>query len=149
MTESRVLDSRECERLLRGGIVARVAVSTPDGPHIVPVNFAVVDDTIVVRTSSYSILGTYGPEAMLAFEMDHIDHDRHVGWSIVARGRGWAELDPGEVARIKEVWQPRPWASGNRNLYVRMRWSTLTGRALGTDWDLLNESPVRRTLTAL
>jgi uncharacterized protein len=149
MPESRVLDLQECERLLRGGVVGRVALSTPDGPHIVPVNYAVVEGTIVVRTSSYSILGTYGPDAMLAFEMDRIDHDRHVGWSVLARGRGWAEQDPVEVSRIKEEWQPRPWASGNRNLYVRIRWSTLTGRALGVDWNPHNESPVHRTLTAL
>ena len=72
------------------------------GPHIIPVNYAVFEDTIVVRTSSYSLLGTYGRNAMLAFEVDHIDHDRHVGWSVVARGRGWAEVDPAQVARIRD-----------------------------------------------
>jgi uncharacterized protein len=149
MPGSRALDLRECERLLRGGVVGRVALSTPDGPHIVPVNYAVVDDTIVVRTSSYSIVGTYGRDAMLAFEVDHVDHERHVGWSVLARGRGWAEVDPDELSRIRHVWPPRPWASGNRNLYLRIRWSTLSGRSLGSDWDRDNESPVHRTLTAL
>ncbi len=149
MPESRDLEPQECERLLRAGVVGRVALSTPDGPHIVPVNYSVYEDTIVVRTSSYSILGTYGRNAMLAFEVDHLDHERHVGWSVVARGRSWAEVDPGEVARIRDAWQPRPWAAGNRNLYLRIRWSTLSGRALGTDWTRENESTVHRTLTAL
>jgi nitroimidazol reductase NimA-like FMN-containing flavoprotein (pyridoxamine 5'-phosphate oxidase superfamily) len=149
MPEPRDLDPQECDRLLRGGVVGRVALSTPDGPHIIPVNYAVVDDTVVTRTSPYSILGTYGRNAMLAFEVDHLDHERHVGWSVVARGRAWAEVDPDEITRIREVWQPRPWASGNRNLYLRLRWETLTGRALGTEWTRTNESPVRRTLTAL
>jgi nitroimidazol reductase NimA-like FMN-containing flavoprotein (pyridoxamine 5'-phosphate oxidase superfamily) len=149
MPESRDLDPRECERLLRAGIVGRVALSTPDGPHIVPVNYAVFEDTIVIRTSSYSILGTYGRNAMLAFEVDHLDHERHVGWSVVARGRSWAEVDPQEVARMREAWQPRPWATGSRNLYLRIRWSTLTGRSLGSDWTRENESPVHRTLSAL
>jgi uncharacterized protein len=149
MPESRELDPQECERLLRAGVVGRVALSTPEGPHIVPVNYAVVDDTIVVRTSAYSVLGTNGRGAMLAFEVDHIDHDRHIGWSVVARGRGWAEADPEEVARINARWQPRPWASGNRNVYLRIRWGSLTGRSLGHDWTREDESPVHRTLSAL
>jgi nitroimidazol reductase NimA-like FMN-containing flavoprotein (pyridoxamine 5'-phosphate oxidase superfamily) len=149
MPESRELDPPECERLLRAGVVGRVALSTPDGPHIIPVNYAVVDGTIVIRTSSYSILGTHSRDAMLAFEVDHVDHDRHVGWSVVARGRGRFEVDPVEVARIREGWQPRPWAAGGRNLYLRIRWESLTGRTLGQDWTRENESPVHRTLSAL
>jgi uncharacterized protein len=149
MPDSRELDPQECERLLRAGVVGRVALSTPDGPHIIPVNYAVVDDTIVVRTSSYSVLGAHGRGAMLAFEVDHVDHDRHVGWSVVARGRGRAEVDPGELARIREGWEPRPWAAGNRSLVLRIRWESLTGRTLGQDWTRDNESPVHRTLTAL
>jgi uncharacterized protein len=149
MPESRDIDPRECERLLRAGVVGRVGVATPDGPHIIPANYAVFEDTIVVRTSSYSVLGSYGPNAMLAFEVDHIDHERHVGWSVLARGRAWAEQDPDEIARIRESWPPRPWASGHRNVYLRIRWSALTGRALGADWSHRNEMPVHRTLSAL
>ncbi|HET6561201.1 MAG TPA: pyridoxamine 5'-phosphate oxidase family protein [Marmoricola sp.] len=149
MPESRELDPQECARLLRAGVVGRVALSTPDGPHIVPVNYSVFEDTIVVRTSAYSILGTYGRDAMLAFEVDHLDYERHVGWSVVVRGRGWAELEPDEITRIRAAWQPHPWASGQRNLYLRIRWETLSGRSLGTDWTRENESPVHRTLTAL
>jgi uncharacterized protein len=149
MPDPRELDRAECERLLRNGVVGRMALSTPEGPHIIPVNYAVVDDTVVVRTSSYSVLGTYGPNAMVAFEVDHVDHDRHVGWSVVARGRAWVEVDPDQVARIRDGWQPRPWASGTRNLYLRLRWDSLTGRALGKDWTRDNESPVHRTLFAL
>ena len=149
MPASRELDLQECERLLKSGVVGRVALSTPEGPHIVPVNYAVVDGTIVVRTTSYSVLGTYGRNAMLAFEVDHVDHERHVGWSVVARGRAWAEVDPDQVSRIRSGWQPRPWATGKRNLYLRIRWETLTGRCLGTDWTRENESPVHRTLSTL
>lgn len=149
MPESRDLDPEGCIRLLRAGGLGRVALSTPDGPHIVPVNYAVFEDTIVIRTSAYSVLGTYGRNAMLAFEIDHVDHERHVGWSVVARGRGWAEVEPDEITRIREAWQPRPWASGTRNLYLRIRWESLTGRSLGTDWTRANESPVHRTLSAL
>lgn len=149
MPESRDLEPQESERLLRAGIVGRVALSTPEGPHIIPMNYAVFEDTIVLRTSPNSLLGTNGRSPMLAFEVDHIDHERHVGWSVVARGRGWVETDQDELDRIRESWQPRPWASGTRNVFVRIRWDSLTGRALGSDWTVANESPVHRTLTAL
>jgi len=148
MAESRDLDPRECERLLRAGAVGRVAVSTPDGPHIVPASYAVVDDTIVVRTSSYSVLGTYGRNSMLAFEVGQMDHDRRVGWSVVARGRGWAEVDPDQVARLRKDWLQRHGPSGNRSLYFRIRWDSITGRSLGSR-GTRDESPVHRTLTAM
>lgn len=132
MSETRDLEPVECLRLLRSGVVGRVALSTPEGPHIVPVNYAIFEDTIVVRTSTYSLLGTYGRNAMLAFEVDDVDHDRHVGWSVVARGRAWAELDTEAIAAMRSAWRPHPWAGGVRNLYLRMRWETLTGRAIGS-----------------
>ncbi|MES2712231.1 MAG: PQQ-dependent sugar dehydrogenase, partial [Pseudomonadota bacterium] len=47
-----------------------VAFSTPAGPHMVPVNYTVVDDAIVVRTSPYSLLGTHGRNTVVAFGVD-------------------------------------------------------------------------------
>ena len=149
MPEPRKLPLAECERLLRGGVVGRVGLATPDGPHIVPVNYSVVDDTIVVRTTEDSLLATEGRDAMLAFEVDHIDHERHCGWSVLARGRGWVESDPDELAHIRRTWPPRPWAGGERDVHVRLRWRTLTGRVLGNEWTRANESPGHRTLTVL
>lgn len=148
----RDLDPLECEHLLRGGVVGRVALSTPDGPHIVPVSYAVVDDTVVIRTSAYSLLGSHGHNAMLAFEVDHvehIDHERHIDWSVVARGRGWTESNLDEVARIRAGWQPRPVPRGRRHLFLRLRWESLTGHALEQDRTRRTESAVHRTLTVL
>ncbi|WP_051551942.1 pyridoxamine 5'-phosphate oxidase family protein [Nocardioides sp. URHA0020] len=136
----------QCEQLLRAGIAGRVALSTPDGPHIVPVNFSVVGDAIIVRTSPYSVLGTHGRDAVLAFEVDQFDHDRWRGWSVVARGRADVVTDPLDLERIRTTWEPRPWAAGGRNLYLRVRWTELTGRQVGADWDPLETLPVRRAV---
>jgi uncharacterized protein len=140
------LSPDQCERLLRAGVAGRAALSTPDGPHIVPVNFSVVGDAIIVRTSPYSVLGTYGRDAVLAFEVDQFDHDRWRGWSVVARGRADVVTDPLDVERIRSTWEPRPWAAGSRNLFLRLRWTTLTGRQVGADWDPLQTLPVRRAV---
>jgi nitroimidazol reductase NimA-like FMN-containing flavoprotein (pyridoxamine 5'-phosphate oxidase superfamily) len=146
MPDSRELSHAECERLLRAGVAGRVALAAPNGPHIVPVNYSVVDDAVVVRTSPYSLLGTYGRDTTLAFEVDQFDYENQRGWSVVARGRSEIVQDADELDHIREVWPPRPWATGIRSLFVRLRWSELTGRALGVGWDPLRELPVRRVI---
>lgn len=130
MPDTRDLEPLECVRLLRGGVMGRVALATPEGPHIVPVHYGVFEDTLVVRTSTYSLLGTYGRNAMLAIEVGDLDHHENVGWSVVARGRAWAEVDRAAIESMRSLWSRHPWSNGVRDLYLRMRWEHLTGRAL-------------------
>lgn len=146
MQEAIDLTRDQCERLLRAGVTGRVAVSTPDGPHIVPVNYSVVGEAVVIRTSPYSLLGTYGRGAMLAFEVDGVDHELWRGWSVVARGRASAITDPVELEQIHGAWEPRPWAAGARRLHLRIPWTELTGRQIGAGWDPLVSLPVRRAV---
>lgn len=136
----------ECRELLSAGLVGRVALCTPVGPHIVPVNYAVVDDSIVIRTSPYSILGTHARGSILAVEVDRFDYERQRGWSVVARGRATAVTAADEVERIRRVWASGIWASGQRNLHLRVRWSELTGRRLGQGRDPGGEPSVRRVV---
>ena len=67
MPMSHDLSRDDCSRLLRAGVAGRVALGTPDGPHIIPVNYAVdagehgnERESVLVRTTAYSLLGTYG-----------------------------------------------------------------------------------------
>ena len=145
------LSRDDCSRLLKAGVAGRVAIGTPDGPHIVPVNYAVDTDgerdrqeSVLVRTTAYSLLGTYGRDAQLCFEIDQFDHELKRGWSVVVRGRASFVDDHEELARIARSWQPRPWAEGQRHLVVRVPWTEVTGRQLGTGWDPSELLPVRR-----
>ncbi len=146
MREPFDLSAEECRELLRAGLVGRVAVCTPVGPHIVPVNYAVVEDSVVFRTSPYSVLGSHARGSILALEIDTFDYERQRGWSVVARGRAEAVTGAEELNHIRSVWDPRAWASGQRNLYLRVRWSELTGRRLGPGWDPTESLPVRRVV---
>jgi nitroimidazol reductase NimA-like FMN-containing flavoprotein (pyridoxamine 5'-phosphate oxidase superfamily) len=139
---TRELSAQQCEALLRAGIAGRVAISTPTGPHMVPVNYTVVDDAIVVRTSPYSLLGTHGRDTTIALGIDGFDHELERGWSVQARGRVEVVTAREELDRIREVADPRPWADGVRSLYLRMRWTELRGRQLGADWDPVSEASV-------
>ena len=144
MNETVELAYEKCRELISGSVVGRVAVSTPTGPRIVPVNYAVVDDAVVFRTTPYSVLGTYAWNTTLAFEVDSIDYENHRGWSVVATGRGTMVEDRDELARIRAFWDPQPWVAGPRLLYVKLRWDELTGRRIGASWTYAKESPVRR-----
>lgn len=134
------LTTEECEVLLRAGEVGRVALTTPDGPHIVPVNYVVLDETIVLRTSPYSLLGTYGRDSMVAFE---VDQGQHRCWSVIARGRARAVDDEATTARVRAVAAARAWVGGSRHSLLRIRWVELTGHRLGRRW---NPSPAPRDL---
>lgn len=146
MSEPVELTYEECLELLQGGLVGRVAICTPMGPRIVPLNYALYDDAIVFRTTPYSELGTYGWNTDVAFEIDHLDYEKHQGWSVLAIGRAELIDDPDEVQDIRAGWDPTPWAGGRRHLYLRLRWRDLTGRRIGRDWTRRTMMPVRRTI---
>ena len=145
MPEPVELTTSECLDLLSAGVVGRVAVSTPGGPRIVPVNYAMSEGAIIIRTSPYSELATHGPTNLAAFEIDHFDYERHLGWSVVALGR-IQTLPAAELADLRKVWEPRPWAGGHRNLYLKLTWREVSGRRIGDEAPLSSTMPVQRVL---
>ena len=146
MYETFDLSDAECEQLLRAGLVGRVAACTPDGPHILPVNYAVSGDAIVLRTTPYSLLGSHAKGTVLALEVDQFDYEYQRGWSVVARGRAEAIVDADQLDAVRRSWQPATWATGRRSLFLRLRWTELTGRRLGQGWDLMSSLPVHRAM---
>ncbi|MGC4112058.1 MAG: pyridoxamine 5'-phosphate oxidase family protein [Nocardioides sp.] len=146
MSELVDLSEGECRELLGAGLVGRAAICTPTGPHIVPVNYALVDEALILRTTPYSLLGSHARGATLAIEVDQFDYERQRGWSIVARGRADPVTSADELGHIRRVWEPNAWAAGQRNLFLSMRWTELTGRRIGAGWNPLENLPVRRVV---
>lgn len=133
MHEPIELSYAECLSRLVKGKLGRVAVSTPNGPRIIPLNYTVMDDAVLFRTTPYSLVGTYARNTTLAFEVDEIDTETHRGWSVVAVGRAVMVEDSDELSAIKAAWDPTPWADGQRRTYFRLTWRELTGRKLSGD----------------
>jgi nitroimidazol reductase NimA-like FMN-containing flavoprotein (pyridoxamine 5'-phosphate oxidase superfamily) len=144
MSDVEELSYAKCRGLLAGGVFGRVAVCTADGAQILPVNYSVVDEAVVFRTSTYGVVATHDWSRPMAFEVDHVDYGDQRGWSVVAVGRGERVEEIEELSLIKRTWDPRPWAGGARPLYVRLAWTELTGRRVGKGWTRENELPVRR-----
>ncbi len=134
----------ECLDLLRVGLVGRVAFTTPSGPQIMPVNYAVIDDHVIIKTSPYTQLGTHGRDCMLAFEVDLVDYDQQHGWSVLARGHSAIVTDPATRRRIQNSWAPRPWAVGARSTLLSMAITELSGRQLGEGWNAMSSTAFTR-----
>lgn len=123
----RELNRRDClDRLQRSG-VGRVAVCTPDGPVIIPVNYVMDDETVVVRTAPYTLLAGHAWD-QAAFEIDDLDHDMRRGWSVLVVGQAAPVEDPDEIAESQRLSELMPWAPGSRNMFIRITPQRITGR---------------------
>ena len=119
----------ECRRLIAPGGVGRIAFGTLSGPVVVPVNFAVLADTIVIRTAEGSIIDGHADEDV-ALEVDHIDEALCQGWSVLVRGAAHRVSHPAELHRLQEDATIWPWPGGEREVYVRIVPSQITGRRI-------------------
>ena len=123
------LMTAECHRLIAPGGIGRIAFGTLTGPVVLPVNFAVLADTIVIRTAEGTIIDGHADEKV-ALEVDHIDEALRQGWSVLVRGQAHRVVHPAELHRLQEdavVW---PWPGGEREVYVRIVPSQITGRRI-------------------
>uniref|UniRef100_UPI00215D683D helix-turn-helix domain-containing protein n=1 Tax=Streptomyces sp. WELS2 TaxID=2749435 RepID=UPI00215D683D len=128
--ELRDLGREECRTLLSTHGVGRVAVSGPDGlPVVVPVNYEVVEDAIVFRTAPESVLAG-AAETEVAFEVDHVDEALSQGWSVLAVGPASVVTDPEVVRELGRKAHTTPWAGGERDMWVSVRPTRLTGRRI-------------------
>jgi transcriptional regulator with XRE-family HTH domain len=123
------LSQTECRRLIAPGGIGRIGLVTSSGPLILPVNFAVVAATIVLRTSAGSTLAAHAFESV-AFEVDHIDEALGQGWSVLVRGEAHPVLQLEERRNLTARTDLRPWPLGDHELYIRIVPSRITGRRL-------------------
>ncbi|MFF7969871.1 pyridoxamine 5'-phosphate oxidase family protein [Streptomyces sp. NPDC007905] len=123
------LSERECRELMATHGVGRIAVTGEGAPVVVPVNYSVVDVTIVFRTTQGSV-ATQGLDREVAFEIDRVDDALSQGWSVLVRGTARAVTDPDEVGHLAEHAYSTPWAGGERDLWMRIEPAAYTGRRI-------------------
>ena len=123
-----ILDRRECLGLLAGQQVGRLAIMDGDAPLILPLNYALVDETIVFETNDGSKLDASrgGPAC---FEIDGLDPEHRGGWSVVVRGHLHEVTvhDTPELDRLSD--RVDSWI-GERSHLLRLDSWAITGRRL-------------------
>jgi nitroimidazol reductase NimA-like FMN-containing flavoprotein (pyridoxamine 5'-phosphate oxidase superfamily) len=133
------LSSRECIALLTGKQVGRAVFTERALPAVVPVNFAVHSDAIVLCTASDTRLASAASRGVLAFQVDDIDPQTRSGWSVVVVGVAELVESSQEQASIRSLL--RPWAPGTNDVFIRLPLRVVTGRRiLATS---MSEDPVR------
>lgn len=121
-----------CLRLLRSHPVSvgRLGVTDADGqPLIVPVNYLMDGDAIVIRADPSSFIARRALERPVAFEVDDVDAAWQDGWSVLIQGTARRVADVVELARFRRL-RLQPWAPGERSLYLRIDPERITGHQL-------------------
>ncbi len=125
-----ILSDEECRTLLEAHDVGRVGFVIDGFPVVLPVNYAVVDDTIVVRTAP-GVLTAGVAGQPVAFEVDRFERWNRSGWSVLAQGHGrdiTEEADDrSEVLRQSDV---DTWAPGERAVSLTIDIIHLSGRRI-------------------
>jgi nitroimidazol reductase NimA-like FMN-containing flavoprotein (pyridoxamine 5'-phosphate oxidase superfamily) len=129
------LDKNECLRLIEQGGIGRIAYVGRFGPAVLPVNYKLQDEAIVFRTAEHGPLdedlrtGIADADYKVAFEIDEIDLAAGRGWSVLVQGPAHhvqgAGLDAARGAGVE------PWAPGDRELFIQIVPSRITGRRVG------------------
>ncbi|WP_062355234.1 pyridoxamine 5'-phosphate oxidase family protein [Herbidospora yilanensis] len=92
MSTLRNLTADECLALIAPGGVGRIAFTGSHGPTILPVNYRLDGDRIVLRTRTGGAMdgdlrtGIDDLEIVVAFEVDAIDPEHREGWSVLVQG---------------------------------------------------------------
>ncbi|OKI12798.1 pyridoxamine 5'-phosphate oxidase family protein [Streptomyces sp. CB03911] len=119
----------ECWAKMEPGGVGRVALSTPEGPQVLPVNYRILDGTVLYRTAAQSTAATAVGERV-AFEVDRLDEAFGLGWSVLVTGPAHQVSEADAVERFGKHADPQPWVGGRRDIWVRIRPSRITGRVI-------------------
>lgn len=135
-----IMDRQECLSLLASVPVGRLGLSIDALPVIVPVNFCLDADRLVIGTGEGSKLDAAVAGAVVAFEADHWDPIDHSGWSVLVQGPTWVVTDPGEVARCREL-PLRPWGHPEGLRYVAVGIELVSGRRLLRAHEVAAQAP--------
>ena len=95
------LTRTEAIRLLTTASVGRLGITMDALPAILPVNYAVVDDAIVFRSSPGAKVSAAVQGAVVAFEADESDVRSSTGWSVLVVGCAREITDRARLEQVR------------------------------------------------
>ena len=119
----------ECLDLIRHRPLGRLAIHTGALPAIVPVNFVLTSEGVIVRTAPGTKLDQALRGAVVAFEVDDYDVQRHTGWSVNVVGIARELTDPVQIALAQHL-PIAHWGPGARSHFVCIGLDVVSGRRI-------------------
>lgn len=129
------LDEAECLRLISPGGIGRIAYSGRYDLTVLPVNYMVVDGSVLFRTAQDSLTGEdlrtgiANAEFRVAFEIDEFDKAAREGWSVLIQGPAHHLDSEEEQAGAREA-GVEPWPGGRKEHFIRIDPARITGRRI-------------------
>lgn len=131
--QTAVLNRYECVQLLRDNHVGRIGFLNDGWPTILPVNYVLDGDDIVIRTDAGTKFAAVRHGAEVAFEIDAIDPLYRSGWSVLVYGTASEVVDEAELAHLAGLGL-RAWHHGAKPFWIRIAPVLVTGRRLPKAW---------------
>jgi nitroimidazol reductase NimA-like FMN-containing flavoprotein (pyridoxamine 5'-phosphate oxidase superfamily) len=127
-----VLERDECLRLLASATIGRIGFTSGALPTVLPVNFHLDGERILVRTGRGSKLDAAVHNAVVAFEVDDFDSIYHSGWSVAVIGVATEVSDPIEVDEAYRMPIAR-WATMGDEAVLAISSALVSGRRITAD----------------
>ena len=112
--------------MLAGVQLGRLIFTSNALPAVRPMNFALVDGLIVLRTAVGTTVARKVHDMIVAFEADDLDPATSSGWSVTVTGRAALVTDSSTIARYQAV-PLVPWAPGVRDQFVTITTEMVEG----------------------
>ncbi|MGW2944856.1 pyridoxamine 5'-phosphate oxidase family protein [Streptomyces sp. NPDC001226] len=125
----RELDRSECLRLLARAPVGRIVYTRQALPAVLPIDFALDGEAVVVRSFAASQLVRAIDGAVVAFEADDVDATACSGWRVVVTGLAKTVTEQAEHERLLGAGS-RSWVPWPEQVFVRIATELVTGREL-------------------
>ena len=123
------LDREACLALLVSRPVGRLVFTHGALPDVIPVNYRMDGEALVIRLSIGSVAASATKDAIVAFEVDDIDLSARTGWSVTVVGRAHTIVNGAQLRRA-EALGLSSWVRGTRDQYVSIATEKITGRRL-------------------
>src|SRR4051794_33129614 len=124
-----ILDEDECRELLATVPLGRLVFTQGGLPAVRLVHSLLDDDTIVFAPPDGDKHRAAERGDVVAFEVDDVDSERHLGWTVTAVGH-LSVVSPQEALYLAPTLPLRPWAPHSDRYLIRLGIESLSGRRL-------------------
>jgi uncharacterized protein len=128
-----VLSRRESWELVKEATVGRLAFAMDGWPLVLPVNYMVDGDDIVIRSDPGRKLTAARQQLQASLQVDSLDALYRSGWSVLVFGMATTVDDRDEIARLDGLGL-QSWAASGRASWIRLVPVVVTGRQLPRAW---------------